>query len=691
MRNAWRTWLLVILAAAPLAATAGDDDDQEVSLFSLSLEQMLELKIESASKHPEQISEIPASVIIITRRDIETMGYTTLEEIIISVPGLFHIDNYEDLLIGVRGTLGGSIAFLVNGVLNHPVRLKGLTVPERSRLDIPVEAIDRIEIVRGPMSIIYGNNAFFGSINIITNERTEHEQGATGLVSAGLGNNGAGKGYFRLAGGNRSSFTVNGGWYRNDGIGGCFSDMMSDQQLAGLEPGMHTCLDGDLAQETRYFDLSWQRGGFSADLRHSLMEYGFYVFTPSFDEGNQLDLETSYAALGYASQLSDSLNIEADLVYSRETYDLDFDFLSPTLIGDQLQGSRRLEGELVLRYEGLGKLLLLAGLRHQRIFDIRNDVTIPDIGLFFVKQSDDVISNDLFLELNHHLSDRFEFIAGARWSRIEPYRFTDTRNPNQPDQSISTIHYDARSMVTPRIGIIYTIDEHHIIKGLYGEATQNNIEEAFTEPEEISTTELCYLATFPRWSLSASLFRNSITNVLRKIQRVNPDTGEYEKLVDNSGRWRTQGIEAVLKLRPSDHLLLQLSSTWQDTEDRNNPEIAVGSSPELLVKAEAAYHHRQMTCALNLVHVDAILADWQWRADTGGWERIGDQVDSYLLLGANLRYRRQGSGLSLNAHISNLLDEEIRYPANELVNFQHGAFGPGRRYMLTIGWELDLP
>ena len=70
-------------------------------------------------------------------------------------------------------------------------------------------------------------------------------------------------------------------------------------------------------------------------------------------------------------------------------------------------------------------------------------------------------------------------------------------------------------------------------------------------------------------------------------------------------------------------------------------------------------------------------ADWQWvdGEQAGVSARIGDDVDAYLLVDANL-------------HIGNLLDTDIRYPANELVDFRHGAPGLGRQLLLTLGWKF---
>ena len=174
--------LLALSAAGPLAMGAPPDH-----YLDYSLDELMGLEISSASKRPETIADIPASVTIITRDDLQRMGYPSLDEVLRNVPGLYLLNNYEDQLIGVRGGIGGGIQFLVNGVPRHPTRVKGLAVPDRSRLNIPVQSIDRIEVIRGPMSVIYGDNAFLGSINIITNQAAA----TPNLASVSYGNNGA--------------------------------------------------------------------------------------------------------------------------------------------------------------------------------------------------------------------------------------------------------------------------------------------------------------------------------------------------------------------------------------------------------------------------------------------------------------------------------------------------------------------
>ena len=97
---------------------AANDD-----LLDLSLEELMTIEISSASKRPERISKIPASVTVILRKDIEAYGYTTLTEVFENIPGLFNIYSYDGAPgnFGLRGSFNSryqnaSIVILVNGV-----------------------------------------------------------------------------------------------------------------------------------------------------------------------------------------------------------------------------------------------------------------------------------------------------------------------------------------------------------------------------------------------------------------------------------------------------------------------------------------------------------------------------------------------------------------------------------------------
>ncbi len=318
----------------------------DAGLLDLPLEDLLAVEVRAAGKRDEQIRDIPASVTILNRAEIQRYGWVTFEELLRNLPGLFILDTIDERLTGARGTVGGGVQLLVNGVPQHQTRQKVLTITEIAQVNIPVESIDRIEVIRGPMSVIYGNNAFLGVINVVTNE-----VGRNGpRVSASYGSRDSGRLFARLGTETDSGFVVlNAGAYRTDGLDGAYADMLGPDQLATLDPRMHRSLDGDVPKQDLSLDLSAAYGDFSADLRWTQTDYGVYIFTPSFDDGNQATITTWHAALGWEHAFSDTLGMRASGIASEERLDIDrFDFIAPDLGGEQHQDNRRWELERVL-------------------------------------------------------------------------------------------------------------------------------------------------------------------------------------------------------------------------------------------------------------------------------------------------------------------------------------------------------
>lgn len=663
IRGATRICFSVCLAVGPAMA-----DDR--ALLDLPFEDLLEIEIRSAGKRDEQIRDIPASVTIITREEIARYGYVTFEELLKNVPGLFMLDNTGERFIGARGSVGGGIQFLVNGIPQHESRQKALPMPEIAHLNIPVESIDRIEVVRGPMSVVYGNNAFLGVVNVVTNSIDRHGS----RVSAGLGSRDSGRLFVRAGTLSEDGFILlNAGAYRTDGLEGAYADMMSVDQLAGLVPGMHKGLDGHVDQRDLSLQLSAGWGGWSADLRYTENDYGFYILSPGFDDGNRARVTAWHAALGWEHSFAENLGLRADAVFSEETADVDeFDFVGAAPGSGQLLRSRRWDLEADLFWDPRPDVNLLAGYRFRVIDDIENRVTVPPV-VTAVNEVDSIIIHDLFAELGWDATDRLRLTGGLRLSRLpDSYRLNDDEVP-----------IDDRTLVTGRVAALWNLDAQQVVKLLWGTAAQENQEISFREPERIETTEVVYVQTRPASTLSASLFRNRISKIVRTIQKL--ENGEYRSVRDNSGEWTTHGLELIGELRPLPTLNLGISTTWQDTDD-SATDTEPGYSPQLLVKLKADYRRGRVTYAAYAHYVSAMEADWDF--STGTPSRLGDKVDDYWNLGVNLRYQHPNTGLFANLNVSNLLDTEVRYPANELADFARGLIGPGRVITATLGYEF---
>lgn len=163
-----RTLLLpLLLAALPVAALADPGMDLEFFDFErASLEELLNIKTAVASRLDFSAREAPGIVTVITRAEIINSGARDLADALRLAPGIdFGVDVESTLGLGVRGNWAyeGKILLIVDGQrYNEPF----LGTVQLRR--IPVEQIERIEIIRGPGSAVYGGFAGLGVIKIDT-------------------------------------------------------------------------------------------------------------------------------------------------------------------------------------------------------------------------------------------------------------------------------------------------------------------------------------------------------------------------------------------------------------------------------------------------------------------------------------------------------------------------------------------
>lgn len=144
-----------------LAAGAGP-------VFSEETPYRLEDIVVTASRVESPLKEAPANVTVITAQDIEETGAQTIADAVQREPGVFTRDllgNNKSSTIDIRGygeTAPQNVLVLVNGR-----RVNGIDTMGADLAQIPVDAIERIEVYRGPGTVLYGDNATGGVVNII--------------------------------------------------------------------------------------------------------------------------------------------------------------------------------------------------------------------------------------------------------------------------------------------------------------------------------------------------------------------------------------------------------------------------------------------------------------------------------------------------------------------------------------------
>ena len=174
-------WAVVSFLGAICQAQDGQSD-----LGQLGLDQLAKVEVTSVSKKEQKLNDVAAAVYVITQEDIRNSTANTIPDLLEMVPGLdvAHIGGGWWALSarGFNSQYVQDTLVLINGRSVFDPVFSGVLWNE---LDLMLEDIDRIEIIRGPGATIWGSNAFNGIINIIT-KPAQQTQGT--LVTAGIDN-----------------------------------------------------------------------------------------------------------------------------------------------------------------------------------------------------------------------------------------------------------------------------------------------------------------------------------------------------------------------------------------------------------------------------------------------------------------------------------------------------------------------
>ena len=178
-------WIAILAAFSPCSHAAGDLFDD------LSLEELVKTEVTSVSRKSQSLSDVAAAAFVITSEDIRRSGAQALPDVLRMAPGIevAQIDNgrYAVTARGFNGRFANKLQVLVDGrSIYHPM-FSGVIW----ELDpIPLDDIERIEIIRGAGAVMWGANAVNGVINIISKHSRNQTGGAANLTAGtrGFGN-----------------------------------------------------------------------------------------------------------------------------------------------------------------------------------------------------------------------------------------------------------------------------------------------------------------------------------------------------------------------------------------------------------------------------------------------------------------------------------------------------------------------
>jgi len=148
-------------------------------LAAMDLEQLMTVKVTTASRFSDNLAQAPSIMSVVTSDELRRFGAVTLGEILFRVTGLTQTSQYftDRSMVAADGdqtkTSGAHILFLIDGRPTREV-IEGGIISDLLE-SFPVEILDRIEVIRGPGSVLYGSNAFSAVINLITRKADKNQ------------------------------------------------------------------------------------------------------------------------------------------------------------------------------------------------------------------------------------------------------------------------------------------------------------------------------------------------------------------------------------------------------------------------------------------------------------------------------------------------------------------------------------
>lgn len=663
--------LLALLVSTSIFADSLDKDN----LDNLSLEELMDIKIYSATKSYQRIEEIPANIIVITRKDIEKFNYTTLDELLKNIPGLFVLDDTEHFQIGARGSLGSSFKLMINNNPISPLRITNGGTSNRNFFSTPVEAIDRIEITKGSQAVTYGSNSMYGSINIITNDFNEKN-----IVSLGKGNNGQDKVFLRLNHASENGgFTLNTSFFNTDGLNGDLKDTLKASDYTSRNASAVESVDERLEQRYKTLDFSNRYKNLTTDITYSKTNYGFYI-EPTYENTNQVEQTEKAIALTYEDEIGKDLSYKLNYIHSQKNYDIDkLSFSSPSHTGDNYDLTKRDQVDMHLNYSLNKKLKFLLGASYEEIDNSLiynyNDTKRHSIYKFKTK--------DLYTKLQYKITQQFEFNAGLRYTTRGKFDLkgeednTTTVGIEKPFYVLKS--YDKKINYLPQISMTYHLNTNNHIKLLYGKANQLSYQSVEDNFEEIENTELNYIYFSKIYHINTSLFYNKSKNISPFVHQSNTPASSTNSELENSG------LEFALTYKPDYNFQTSGSFTYQKTKNlKDDSALTPGFSPDFLAKLSMTYTNEKTNYSMWVNYISPMKA----ALNSTTKERYGEDSPHNVTLNANIKHKLK-KDISLNLHATNILNRDNRIPAGAtLSKLYYGGFTKGRLVLLTLNYKF---
>lgn len=671
-RNRFRLFCLgatlLSLTGAGFAAETAEDDSQLHDLLSL-----IENETELATKTGMNADFIPGMVTVLSGDELLVRGARTVWESLSLVPGITQglemTGERQILSRGVGfGYASGNIKIMLDGVSMNST----LLATANATLNLPIEQVERIEVIRGPGSSVHGEYAYAGVVNIITRkqERTLHLQSSEGADTGGGG-------VWNWQDPKRGlKFSMNLAGLEGDGAGVKVAEdalySTGDQALSNA-PGRSN-------EAHRYqgvfADLQWRDTFASVKLLND--DYGDYFginhFLPPPEHNLASHQRVLTAEVGHNLIFSMSLDARIRLEALQNERDRNNLYVFPanyladqTILMDQDYRETRTLGAVDIHWRPVPRHELLVGLEASQteIDQASWDWT----GLPFALPA-------TWLDLDRE-RQIFSTIAQDQFRVSE--RITLTGTLRYDDYS------DVDAFLSPRLAAVWRIDRENTLKFQYARAfrppTFYELEYAVQtslDASEIATYELGYILTRPRWEGRVILFHSDLGSPIAF-----DEIGKNGYLNQEDARLR--GIELEYVHRLGAKVKIDANLSYVDATRSSTCESLAGGASLLGNLALLWKPQDRWTAALQLRYVG--------ERERAAFDPRGS-IDSSTQWDLTLNYRTPVKGLFASLGVKNLTDAEVTYP-DQIQSFggvnlpySAGYPRPGRRGWLEIGYAF---
>jgi iron complex outermembrane receptor protein len=630
---------LLIGADVGAAQTPAPPPRARADVSTLDLEQLMQVEVVVAgSKRAQNTRDVPSFVTVVTAADIREHGYRTLSDVLKTLSSFYVTNDRNYSYVGVRGFERGGdynsrVLLLLNGLRTNDNVSNQAYIAEEFSVD--VDLIDRIEVIRGPSAAIYGNNALFAVINVVTKRGSDLNGGEVTANAASYGTYGGRASYgksfasdvdllvsasYSDSKGQRLYFPEFDSPATNRGFADAADHESFHKLLATLTKGNFTLLASSVAREK----------GIPTAL------FGTLFNDPRTHSNDGLSL----ASLTYSRAFAQGSSLSAGVHTAHWTNGGAYPFdsaIAPTHLsnvgdwwGVDLGATRAFGSRQFLT---VGAEYTDNTKQNQAMFDVEPAFVYTDVR----NQS---MNWGLFAQDEIKLLDNLVLYAGLRYD-----------------------HYEAfGSATSPRVGLIFNLDAATTVKLLLGRAFRapNEYELHFDnvafapnpnlQPERIETFELvAQRFVGPGVQITASAFRNRITSLITQQVAVDDRVAFV-----NAGEIQSNGAELGLAVNRGHGVTGQLTYSLQKSEDQATG-TGLTSSPRQMGKLvlRAPVIGNALTAGLDAQYVSAL------GTITGG------ASSAYTLTNVSLLAPRIADRLAFTATIYNLFGVHYSNPATD--------------------------